>query len=85
MPSTPSVPMERGRNSTASGVRLVADTCIVVAPILPAGGGVLMTNSGKFAHYTLPNTGYDVVFGTTEDCVETAVTGRLGEGGSFAR
>ncbi len=67
------------------GVRLVADTCIVVAPILPAGGGVLMTNSGKFAHYTLPNTGYDVVFGTTEDCVETAVTGRLGEGGFFAR
>ena len=66
------------------GVLLVADTCIVVAPILPAGGGILMTNSGKFAHYTLPNTGYDVVFGTTEDCVETAVTGRLADGGVFA-
>ena len=63
----------------------MADTCIVVTPILPEGGGVLMTNSGKFAHYTLPNTGYDVVFGTTEDCVETAVTGRLADGGAFAR
>ena len=66
------------------GVLVVADTCIVVAPILPAGGGLLMTNSGKFAHYTLPNTGYDVVFGTTDDCVETAVTGRLSDGGAFA-
>ena len=67
-----------------SGVLLVTDTCIVVAPILPQGGGVLMTNSGKFAHYTLPNTGFDVVFGTTEECVETAVTGRLADGGGFA-
>ena len=67
------------------GVLLVADTCIVVAPILPGGKGVLMTNSSKFAHYTLPNTGFDVVFGTTEDCVETAVTGRLADGCAFAR
>ncbi len=65
---------------------VVADTCIVVTPILPAGAGVLMTNSGKFAHYTRPNTGFDVVFGTTADCVETAVSGRLcgREGGMLA-
>ncbi len=67
------------------GVIVVADTCIVVTPILPDGGGVLMTNSGKFAQYTLPNTGFDVVFGTTEDCVSAAVTGRFAEGGAFAR
>ncbi len=68
------------------GVVVVADTCIVVTPILPAGAGVLMTNSGKFAHYTRPNTGFDVVFGTTADCVETAVSGRLcgREGGLLA-
>jgi len=30
----------------------------------PAGdGGLLLTNSGKFAHYTRPNTGYDVLYG----------------------
>jgi hypothetical protein len=59
------------------GVIFVADTCVVVTPILPAGGGVLMTNSGKFAHYAPGNTGYAVVYGSLAECVETAVTGRL--------
>jgi predicted aconitase len=60
-----------------AGVEIVTDTCVVVTPILPEGGGVLMTNSGKFAHYTPPNTGYEVVYGSLEDCVATARTGRL--------
>ncbi len=60
------------------GVTIVVDTCIVVAPILPAGSGVLMTDSGKFAQYTPPNTGFEVVFATSDECVETAVSGRLG-------
>jgi predicted aconitase len=59
------------------GVRVVADTCIVVTPILPEGSGVLVTNSGKFAHYTPPNTGYQVVFATLQDCVDSAVAGHL--------
>jgi predicted aconitase len=61
----------------AAGVILVADTCVVVTPILPAGGGVVMTNSGKFAHYTPANTGYEVVYGSLADCVESAVAGRV--------
>ncbi|MBM3523672.1 MAG: DUF521 domain-containing protein [Alphaproteobacteria bacterium] len=61
----------------AAGVDLIADTCVVVTPILPPAGGVVMTNSGKFAHYMKPNTGRDVVFGTLADCVESAVAGRL--------
>lgn len=60
-----------------AGVEIVADTCVVVTPILPGSGGVLMTNSGKFAHYGPSNTGYEVVYGSLEDCVETAVAGRL--------
>ncbi len=36
-----------------------------------------MTNSGKFAHYATPNTGYDVVFGSLEDCVCSAIAGRV--------
>jgi predicted aconitase len=60
-----------------AGVTIVADTCVVVTPILPEGGGVLMTNSGKFAHYGPSNTGYEVVYGSLEDCVESAVTGRV--------
>ena len=32
-----------------AGITLVVGTCIVVTPILPPDGGVLLTNSGKFA------------------------------------
>jgi len=61
----------------AAGAVIVADTCIVVTPILPQGHGVLMTNSGKFAHYGPANLGYDVVYGSLADCVASAVAGRL--------
>jgi len=61
----------------AAGVVLVIDTCVVVTPILASrAGGVLMTNSGKFAHYAPGNTGYAVIYGGLPDCVESAVTGR---------
>jgi predicted aconitase len=62
---------------TRRGVQIVVDTCIVVTPILPARDGVLMTNSGKFAHYTPANTGYEVVYGSIEDCVASAQAGRI--------
>ena len=59
------------------GVVVVADTCVVVTPILPdLPDGVLMTNSGKFAHYAPGNTGYAVLYGSLADCVESAVAGR---------
>lgn len=61
----------------AAGVVFVVDTCIVVTPILPEGGGVLMTNSGKFAHYAPGNTGWATLYGSLSDCVESAVAGRL--------
>jgi predicted aconitase len=61
----------------AAGVAIVVDTCVVVTPILPASNGVLMTNSGKFAHYGPANTGYEVVYGSLEDCVDSAVAGRV--------
>jgi predicted aconitase len=60
-----------------AGVDIIVDTCVVVTPILPESGGVLMTNSGKFAHYGPSNTGYEVLYGSLEDCVETAVAGRV--------
>ena len=59
------------------GVTIVADTCIVVTPILPEKpGSVLMTNSGKFAHYAPGNTGYAVLYGSLMECVESAIVGR---------
>ncbi len=70
---------ENGRREAleASGVVVVADTCVVVTPILPdIEGAVLMTNSGKFAHYAPGNTGYGVIYGSMAECVESAVLGR---------
>ena len=67
----------RAASLKESGVTVVADTCVVVAPILPEKVGVLMTNSGKFAHYTPSNTGYGVIYGSLEDCVESAMTGAV--------
>lgn len=66
-----------GIDLQSSGLTVVADTCIVVTPILPDNTGLLLTNSGKFAHYTRPNTGADVLYGSLADCAETAVAGRL--------
>lgn len=69
----------------SSGVVIVADTCVVVTPVLPEKpGAVLMTNSGKFAHYAPANTGYSVIYASLADCVESAVTGRPVLGGSAA-
>lgn len=59
----------------AMGVRLVVDTCVVVAPIVRHKGGVLMTNSGKFAHYAPGNIGFEVVFGSLTECVRSAAQG----------
>ena len=67
----------RRRALEAQGLTIVADTCIVVTPIMEeVRGGVLMTNSGKFAHYAPGNTGYAVLYGSMADCVESAVTGK---------
>jgi len=61
----------------ACGVVVVADTCVVVTPIMPDRiNGVLMTNSGKFAHYAPGNTGYAVLYASLADCVESAVLGK---------
>ena len=67
----------RRRELETLGVTIVADTCVVVTPILPdRPDGVLMTNSGKFAHYAPGNIGYAVLYGSLAECVESAVAGR---------
>lgn len=61
----------------AAGLEIIVDTCVVVAPMLPADAGVLMTNSGKFAFYAPANTGFATVYGSLADCVASAIAGRL--------
>ena len=56
---------------------VVADTCVVVTPILPGlTDGVLMTNSGKFAHYGPGLIRRGVYFGSAANCVDSAVAGK---------
>lgn len=59
------------------GFRLVTDTCwcMIEEPVIPAGGGDLLTNSGKYAHYGPGLTGRRVRFAGLAACVEAAATG----------
>lgn len=68
---------QRGWLERLSAVQIVVDTCVVVTPLIRARDGVLMTNSGKFAHYTPGNTGLNVVYGSLEECVRSAAQGRV--------
>jgi predicted aconitase len=60
----------------AANVRVIVDTCVVVTPIVRQHG-VLMTNSGKFAHYSPGNIGLEVVFGSLEECVRSGAQGKV--------
>ncbi len=61
----------------AAGVRLVVDTCTYVTPIIESDARTAMTDSAKWAYYAPGNLGLEVAFGSTEDCVESAVAGRV--------
>jgi predicted aconitase len=76
---TLAVVRERGweRRIEAAGITIVVDTCTYITPILPRAGGVVMTNSAKWAYYAPGNLGVDVVFGSLEECVRSAAAGRV--------
>ncbi|KWX64531.1 hypothetical protein ASJ79_08125 [Mycobacterium sp. NAZ190054] len=61
----------------AAGVRIVTDTCTYNTPILGEVGGLVMTNSAKWAWYAPRNIGVDVLFADLHSCVESAVEGRV--------
>jgi predicted aconitase len=59
------------------GLIVVADTCTYVTAILEQLDGVVMTNSGKWAHYAPGNIGVRVAFGELDDCLASAAAGRV--------
>jgi predicted aconitase len=59
----------------ASGGRVVADMCVVVAPMQELSLRTLATPSAKGATYVPSHAGLRVRYGTVEQCVEAAVTG----------
>jgi predicted aconitase len=59
------------------GGSITVDTCILTTPMLPSEIKVLMTNSAKYAYYAPGMLNTQVVFGSLEDCVRSAVDGRV--------
>lgn len=64
---------------TAAGVQLVPDLCwcSITEPVFPPSARVVLTNSGKYAHYGPGLSGRIVRLGSLADCVEAGLTGRL--------
>jgi predicted aconitase len=65
------------RSLEAFGGRVTVDTCILATPMLPKSVRRLMTNSGKYALYSPGLLGVEVAYGSLEDCVRSAVAGRV--------
>ncbi|MEQ9104956.1 MAG: aconitase X catalytic domain-containing protein [Rhodothermales bacterium] len=59
------------------GARITVDTCPLTSPMLSKRIGTIMTNSAKYSYYSPGLLGTGVVYGSLEDCVESAVSGRV--------
>ncbi len=55
----------------------MTDTCTYITPVMAPFDGPAMTDSPKWAYYAPGNLGIDVVFGTVDDCVQSAIEGRV--------
>ena len=62
----------------ASGVRALPDLCwcSISEPVFPPQARVVLTNSGKYAHYGPGLSGRSVRFGRLADCINAALSGR---------
>ncbi len=60
----------------AAGARLMADTCLVVAPMASFPFRTVATNSAKMAVYAPSHCGLATHYGSLEACVEAAVSGQ---------
>lgn len=60
-----------------AGGRVLADTCMVVAPLEEIGIKFIATNSAKAATYLPSHQAAVVHFGTTEQCIQAAINGEF--------
>lgn len=60
------------------GVTLLSDVCwcMITEPVFPPSARVVITNSGKYAHYGPGLSGREVRFGSLADCANAAVSGQ---------
>ena len=61
----------------ALGARIATETCMLISPVETWGFKTLMTDSGKCSYYAPMQCKTDVIFGSTAECVEAAVRGRV--------
>lgn len=59
------------------GVKITVDTCPLTSPMLSSEKKAIVTNSAKYALYSPGLLNAAVGFGSLEDCVECAVTGKF--------
>jgi len=59
------------------GATIAFDTCPFHSPIIPENASVVMTNSGKAAYYSPGELGVRVAFAPLDQCVRSAVSGRV--------
>jgi len=65
------------KDLTKSGIMVFTDGCPLQYPHENWHFTVMMTNSAKLANYCYSQTGLDVAYGSLQDCVTTAVEGRI--------
>lgn len=59
-----------------AGARVLTDSCPAMSRSAPPGTKVFATDSAKQAHYLPAILGIEAWFGTLQDCIDAAVTGR---------
>lgn len=60
----------------AAGGHILTDTCSAIGQAVPPGTKVAALDSAKQVHYLPAIMNIEAWFGTTEDCIDAAVTGR---------
>jgi predicted aconitase len=59
-----------------AGGLVMTDTCSAIARAVPQGTKVVALDSAKQTHYLPAMVGVEAWFGSTEDCIQAALTGR---------
>jgi predicted aconitase len=61
---------------TDAGGHVMSDTCPAISRAMPKQTRVVATDSAKQAHYLPALTGVQMWFGSLENCIDAAITGR---------
>jgi hypothetical protein len=62
---------------TNAGIEVYTDGCLLLYPQSLKPSGTMMTNSAKAANYIFSQAGYKVAYGSIQECVESAVAGKI--------